>query len=714
MASPNHNDPLKRALAQAESLERQQRFTDAIAIYQDLLARIPGDKLVKKRLKAAQAQAARASGGRPGDAELAGLVNLFNGGQLTAALGEGLALRRRYPGFAPLANMLGVIYVRLGRMDEALGAYEQALALNPDYPEVHNNIGNAMARMERVDEAIKHYRHALTLNPNYAEACNGLGNMLHESGELEAAEQSYKQALAIQPRYAEAANNLGNLYKDSGRPDQAVAQFNLALQVAPNFPQAHCNLGNCLRALGRPAEAETCFRQALSLAPDYAEAHMGLGSALGEQGCHAQAVGEFEQALSIKPGLAAAWSAMGNALSDLGRHEQAMAAYRKALEIKPAFAEVYSNMGNALAEIGKYKEAISSFRKALVLKPDFGEAHNNLARIKQFEPGDAQITVLEERMALPGLRSEERMHLSFALGKAYDDLGEIDKAFSHLSRGNELRKSFIGYDIKQERDLFEIIKTVYRNTSVGAGEPGTRSLRPIFIVGLPRSGTSLTEQILASHSQVFGAGELQVAGQYLSPVVRRKGTGNGLDAQDIVMLQKRYLENAASLGFSEPVMTDKMPANFRWIGMLKQAFPDAKFINLVRDPVACCWSMFRIQFFGNGFTNDLRDLGLYYHLYRNLMDFWRSELPADIHDLDYEALTNDQEQEIRKLLEFCDLPFEPSCLEFYKTERAVRTPSNRQVRQQIYTGSSQAWRNYEQHLQPLLDIIANDQALELI
>lgn len=663
--------------------------------------------MAKKRLKATRKAGARAE---PSSAELKQLINLYNQARLPEALAQGATLSARYPRAASLNNILGVVNARMGQLDAALRHYNKALLVRPDYAEVHNNLGNTLGRMGRHSEAITSFRQALQAMPGYVAAHNNLGNALHEAGRLEEAVASYRDALRINPDYAEAHNNMGNVLMDIGKPEDALASFASALQYNPGLAQAYNNIGNCLRGMGRHDEAVPNFARAIQITPDYAQAYLGLGNTFNDQGLHQKAIDSISKGIQLNPDSAAAYSDLGNALSDLGRHEEAVTCYQTALKIDPDFAEVHSNLGNALCEFGSYDEAIASYNEALRLKPEFAEAHNNLSKNKKYTNDDPQFAQMLERLADPDISENELMYLSFALGKVYEDLGDVDQSFKYLLQGNRLRKKELGYDIRSDQAHFEHLKSLFS----GEGPPALEDEKfvaknpkqPIFIVGMPRSGTTLTEQILASHTQVFGAGELQAVGRILSPLLRDMAVnGKKIGAEALASFKDTYLDELGKMGGDESFVTDKMPANFKWIGFLLTAMPGAKIINLQRDPAASCWSTFKMLFSGNGYSNDLVDLAKYFLLYEDLMAFWQQKFPQKIYDLNYEALTENQELETRRLLEYCGLPWEEQCLEFHKTKRAVRTPSGKQVRKKMYTGSSAAWRKYEAHLEPMLSVL---------
>ncbi len=427
-----------------------------------------------------------------------------------------------------------------------------------------------------------------------------------------------------------------------------------------------------------------------------------------------EAVASYNKALAIKPDYAEAHSNLGNALKDLGKLDEAVASYNKALAIKPDYAEAYSNLGNALQSLGKLDDAVASYHKALAIKPDYAEAHRHLARVKKYSENDEDIRSMEQNYANLEINDEQRMHLAFGLGKAFEDLQQYEKAFDFFVEGNTLRRKAYRYSVDDDAVFFNKIKKAL-NTSFFAkhqhtGYKGERP--PIFILGMPRSGTTLVEQILASHPQVHGAGELETLRQI---ILNDFDKGNGVDfpestkqadGADFECAGIKYTRDSRKRSLDSQFVTDKMPDNFKYIGLIKLMLPDAKVIHCRRDPADTCLSIFKNYFIKqHKYSHDLRELGRYYNLYRDLMEHWHSVIPGFIHDIQYENMVTDQVGQTRALLKYCGLEWNDACLEFHKTDRPVATASAAQVRRPIYNSSVQLWKKYEKQLSPLLEIL---------
>ncbi len=558
-------------------------------------------------------------------------------------------------------------------------------------------------------------------------------------GQVERAQRLYSMVLANSPQNKKAKKGLEALQNRAAQRTQprltqpvidhlmalcSTGKLKIALgeakrlsQVHPNVPMLHNVMATCYANLGQLNSAVKSYKRALEIKPDYAVAHKNLGSAFGELGQFEAAVSSFERALEIKPDYFEASCNLGKALDELGQEDAAAASYERALEIKPDNAELHRSLGTILKSLGQIDAAVAHLERALEIKPDDVFAHKSLSTLKTYKPGDIQIDIMDRLLSASKTNETNRMHLCFALARAYDDTGDYGKGFDSLEEANRLRKKTLNYNIDDSKRFFSNIKEVFGTQSVSTNAvPSDKrsTIQSIFIVGMPRSGTSLVEQILASHTKVFGAGELTTIGRFLKPIVRKfsgrvDGQHNNQTDQHVDTLRCDYLEVLAALNVSEKVITDKMPLNFMWIGYILSAFPAAKIINLNRDPRATCWSLYKHNFTpdGNGYAYDMADLAQFYKLYFDLMSFWRKHFPHQIYDICYEDLTENQEEETRKLLEFCDLDWEEDCLNFHETERLVKTASAVQVRQKMYKGSSEAWKRYEVQLQPMIKSLAS-------
>jgi tetratricopeptide (TPR) repeat protein len=474
--------------------------------------------------------------------------------------------------------------------------------------------------------------------------------------------------------------------------------------LKPDYAEAHSNLGVTLKELGRLDEAAASYKKAIALKPDYAEAHSNLGVTLKELGRLDEAAASFKKAIAVKPDYAEAHTNLGNTLKGLGKLDEAEASYAQAIALKPDHAVAHLNLGVTLQELGRLGGAETSYKQAIALKPDYAGAHRYLTLMKIFDTRDEQYSKMQELYLDENISQEERCHINFGLAKACEDLGNFEQAFTHYSEGNAIRKKLLNYNINQDEELFRKIKDNYPTIEHNSLAPNklSKNLIPIFIVGMPRSGTTLVEQIISSHSKVTGAGELNFTAQFGANIA----TGiTGANNESLLIFRTKYLTKLNILSNNNMFITDKMPQNFRYIGLLSAAFPESKIIHVKRNPSAVCWANYK-QFFVSdniGYCYAIDDVISYYKLYENLMSFWINTLSNRIYNLDYEQLTVNQDSETRQLIEYLGLDWDEKCLSPQNNTRSVATASNIQIRKKVYRGSSKQWRKYQPFLNGALD-----------
>jgi len=400
---------------------------------------------------------------------------------------------------------------------------------------------------------------------------------------------------------------------------------------------------------------------------------------------------------------------LGVVFQQLNQMDAAVKSFKEALAIKPDFAEAHNNLGNAYKELGQVNESVKNYEQVLSIKPDFAVAYFNLVSMKQYTASDPQIAQMQSLLSSSNLSQSDRIHLYFALAKVYEDLGYQDEFFKSLHEGNRLRKQELNYFLESSQNLSSTVKKMFIYPPSLSYKPST--IRPIFIVGMLRSGTTLVEQIISSHHAVYGAGELNTLQNLIDPIIRNYLTKdeNILPKKTFLSIRQQYLEALTDFNVPEDVITDKMPLNFQYIGFILSAFPEAKIVHMKRDARATCWSIYKNNFDSKsvGFGHNLEDLAGFYGLYVELMDFWHQLFPDKIYDLCYEDLTTNQEEETRKLLQYCELDWDEHCLNFHKNKRAVQTASSLQVRKKMYQGSSKAWKKHESYLKPLIKALSS-------
>jgi tetratricopeptide (TPR) repeat protein len=610
----------------------------------------------------------------PSQAEIQKFLNHYQNGQYGDAEKLAISITEQFPEHQFGWKALGAVLMQTNRISETLVSSQKSVQLAPQDAEAHINLGVTLQELGRLDEAEASYTQAIALKSDIAEAHNNLGNTLQELGRLEESEVSVRQAIALKPDFAEARSNLGNTLQKLGRLDEAEASCRQAITLESDYAEAHNNLGITLQQQGRLEEAETSYTQAIALKSDYAEARSNLGDTLQE----------------------------------LGRLEEAEASLRQAIALKFDFAEAHNNLGNTLKELGRLGGAEASLRQAIDLKPDYAEAHLNLTSMKKFDSQDEQYSQMQKIYLDENIPEEQRCHINFGLAKACEDLGDFEQALQHYREGNVLRKKLLNYDVSQDIELFNQLKSSYPQIAKTSLDPEslTNRLKPIFIVGMPRSGTTLVEQIISSHAQVTGAGELSFAHQFGASIARGLSAVN---ADALLNFRDIYLTKLQNISNGNLIITDKMPHNFRYLGLLAAAFPEAKIVHVTRNPAALCWANYKQYFVSKtlGYCYELDDVINYYELYRNLMEFWKNLFGDRFYDVDYELLTVNQEEETRKLIHYLDLNWEEECLSPHQNKRSVSTASSMQVRKKVYQGSSQQWKKYKPFLNGALDYVDN-------
>ncbi len=509
-----------------------------------------------------------------------------------------------------------------------------------------------------------------------------MGNALRDAGRLDEALASYRSALKIDPELVEAHSNLGNALIDLGHLDDAVAVLRLALQIKPDFAKAHFNLGNALRDLGQLEGAVASYRMTLKINPDLIEAHINLG----------------------------------NALRGMTQLDGALTCYRHALKIKPDYADAYINIGVALKEQGLLDEASQSFESAIAINPDSIDAHFNLSLLKTYRNGDPHLAMLERPLdKLERVPQETRVRYWFALGKIKEDMGRYDDSFAAYREGNRLQHASLTRDDLAEAALLNDITSIFSREFFAAHHPFLPSNKtPIFIVGMPRSGTSLLEQILSSCTGVHGAGELTDMRDVVTVAMPEAlaenfpGAVYRLSTAEFHRMGEEYIQRIWRRAPDATHIVDKMPANFFYFGMIHLMLPNAKIIHASRDPMDSCFSCYSHLFEGKNqsFTYDLETLGRYYVRYAKLMAHWRAVLPPDtMLEVRYEDMVADTEGQARRLLAYLGLPWDDRCLAFHQNKRVVSTASAAQVRRPIYKTSVARWRRFADQLAPLFDLV---------
>ena len=604
---------------------------------------------------------------------------------------------------------------RTGDAAGALGMLEPLAKTYPDWAVVQYELGLAHGALRHGEPAVAALRRSVELRPDLGEAWRALADHLNAIGDVAGADAAYARHLKFStsdPRLLEAG---AALIENRIAPAEALLRTHL--KQYPTDIAAIRMLAEVAARLGRYADAEALLERCLELAPGFTAARHNYASVLHRQGKGSQALVQAERVLAEDPANPGFRSMKAAILGQIGEYSEAIEIYRGVLAEYPGQAKAWMSYGHALKSAGRREDSIAAYRRSTELAPGFGEAWWSLANLKTFRFDPHDRATMERQLALDGLTESDRFHFHFAIGKALEDAGNWEASFRHYEQGNRLRKALIRYDAdensaKQNRSK-ALFSVAFLNDRAGFGNPAPD---PIFIVGLPRSGSTLLEQILSSHSTVEGTMELPDVIGIARELGERKSRSQDskypevlatLGAADLRALGDRYLEQTrVQRKTAAPYFIDKMPNNFAHIGLIHLMLPNARIVDARRHPLACCFSAFKQHFArGQHFSFDLADLGRYYRDYVELMAHFDAVLPGRVHRVLYERMIDDTESEIRRLLDYCGLPFEEGCLRFYENERAVRTASSEQVRQPIYREGVDHWRHFESWLGPLKEAL---------
>ena len=528
----------------------------------------------------------------------------------------------------------------------------------------------------------------------------------HRQGDLQQAEMLYLHILQGNPEHPHALNLLGVLASQTQRNDLAESLLRKAITIKPDTPEYYNNLALVLVQLGKTDEVAECFIKALELNQDYCDAHYNYGNHLLKTGQYVSAVDHYQKALLLRPGYANAYNNLGQALYRLRKYDKAEEAYKQAVTLQPDAADTYSNLGQLYQGLGRFGDAISMYEEAVRISPECAAAYANLALSRKCVSSEDNLIVnITSLLEQKRCNTEDTVKLLFALGKLFDDCGQYDLAFSNFKKANALKARYMNFNpsrLQQEIDnIIQVFSHEFIRTHQQYGNP---SDRPVFVVGMPRSGTSLVEQIIASHPAGAGVGELDYFNEQMGMLKNRHlqhiAYWAAAERQVIAEMSGRYLETLTELaGNDAQKIVDKMPYNFLHLGLINIFLPHARIINCRRDHMDTCLSIYCNDFEGtHEYKYMLSDIGFYYCQYLRLMDYWKDTLTVPVMDVTYENIVANQEQTSRDIISFIGLPWDGKCLEFYKTARAVNTRSNVQVRQPIYNSSVRRWQHYEKHL----------------
>lgn len=679
-------------------------------------------------------------------------VQLYGQGKFAQAERVCRQIIEARPADADAHNILGVSLQALGKGEESLAELHTAVKLAPHAPNLRANLGEVLRQNGKIDEAAKELEKAVELDPQNAQALNNLGIIHYDRRKFKDAAEFYRKALEARPNMAEALNNLGNALRVTGDLEGAISAYQDALTYREIYPEAYNNLGTLLQQDNRQQEAEHALRKAIAQNPRYIEAYNNLATLLAAQkkeldalrilgdalkfapknvqtllitakiqmrrNNHVAAEQAARLALQEQPANAEALTILGQVLHETDRYDEAIDVLERALKSNPKSPEALNFYGVALKSVGRLDEARDHILKALKMNSGMWGAYANINDLVDFSKGEGDELFNKMDAIFESAKNTEAdpfLPLHFAYGKALEDRGEHERALKHYITGGKMKRAQLEYNEVETFGFFDAIREIFTKEFLASRKyEGINDERPVFIIGMPRSGSTLVEQILSSHPDVYGAGEVKYLSRALGqlrdrfpslpkfPQMMDKITPAQLD-----ITAKKYLEALSAGAGDAKRITDKLLTNYFFVGLIHTLYPKAKFVNTMRDPVDTCLSGFTKLFKDDmPHSYDLAELGRYYGKYRELMEHWHKVLPAGVlTSVQYEDVVADTEKEAKALIDFIGLKWDPKCVDFHKSDRPVKTASVAQVRKPIYKTSVKRWKKYGDGLQPLVDAI---------
>jgi tetratricopeptide (TPR) repeat protein len=632
------------------------------------------------------------------------------------ALRAAEALAVKVPENRDVLYLIAVSLRFLGKIPEALAALERLEQLHPRFSRLYQERGHCYVALRDAPQAIDAFLKGVNINPALPASWGLLEGLYRMTGQPENARTAAAHIATLKDLPPEILTATGLFSDGDWLPAENMVRAYLL---------KHGNHVEGMRLLARIGmernvldDAEILLEAVLTLAPDYHAARYDYARVLLERHKYLRTREELEKLLKLEPKNRTYLTLYATAIVGLGEHEKAIELYRELLADAPQAADLNLSIAHSLKTLGRRQEAIEAYHAAAAARPNFGDAYWSLANLKTYRFGEGEIARMRAEESSPGTALVDRYHLCFALGKALEDQGKFEESFRYYERGNAFKRSESRYRpeiIEQNTRLqIEICRAELFSRHEGAGAPNPD---PIFIVGLPRAGSTLLEQVLASHSRVEGTQELADIPRMVLDLQGRDpdlehprypGALMGLSSEQLLRLGEKYLADTRVFRTDKPYFIDKMPNNFRHIGLIHLILPNAKIIDARREPMACCFSNLK-QLFASGqeFTYSITDIARYYRTYLELMRHWELVLPGKVLRVQHEEVVDDLEGNVRRILDFCGLDFEPGCVEFHKTERSVRTASSEQVRQPIFRDGLDQWKNYEPWLEPLKDALGD-------